>query len=52
MGTRDRPQREIKKKPKEKGTGPSLQPLSEGPQSVELIRKARKPRSADDQDKG
>ena len=45
MGTRDRPHREAKKKPKDKGVGqPKLQPLSEPPMNVELIRKPRKPR--------
>ena len=52
MGSRDRPQREVKKKPKDKGTGPSLQPLTDSPQNVELIRKARKPRHTEEQDKG
>lgn len=52
MGTRDRPQREIKKKPKDKGVRPTLQPLSEGPQNVELIKKSRKPRHSEDQDQG
>ena len=53
MGSRDRPQREIKKKPKDKGARPNLQPLTEAPQNVELIRKARKPRHVgEDQDQG
>lgn len=43
MGTRDRPHREAKKKPKEKAVQPKLQPLSEPPMQVELIRKPRKP---------
>jgi len=47
MGSRDRPSREQKKKPKDKSAGPSLQPLSEPPQNVELIRKERKPRRVD-----
>ena len=52
MGTRDRPQREIKKKPKDKGVRPTLQPLTDVPQNVELIRKPRKPRHSEDQDQG
>lgn len=52
MGSRDRPGREVKKKPKDKGARPNLQPLSEVPQNVELIRKARKPRHTEDQDQG
>ncbi len=44
MGSRNRPGKEAKKKPKSK-TGPSsLSPLSEPPQNVELIRKPRKPK--------
>jgi hypothetical protein len=44
MGSRDRPHRESKKKPKDKSGIPKVQPLSEPPMNVELIRKARKPR--------
>jgi hypothetical protein len=44
MGSRDRPHKEAKKKPKSKLTQPSLSPLSEPPQSVEVIRKPRKPK--------
>ena len=44
MGTRDRPHREAKKKPKDKSGQPKVQPLSEPPMNVELIRKQRKPR--------
>ena len=43
MGSRDRPHREAKKKPKDKGAA-KLQPLSDAPQQAELIRKDRKPR--------
>jgi hypothetical protein len=43
MGSRDRPSKE-KKKPKAKTTQPSLSPLSEPPQNVEVIRKPRKDR--------
>ncbi len=45
MGSRDRPAKEIKKKPKDKSSAqPKLAPLSESPQQAELIRKQRKPR--------
>ena len=53
MGSRDRPHKEAKKKPKDKSSGPKLQPLSEPPMNVELIRKPRKPRTEDeDRDEG
>jgi hypothetical protein len=44
MGSRDRPAKEIKKKPKDKAAQSKLAPLSEPPQQVEVIRKPRKPR--------
>jgi hypothetical protein len=44
MGSRDRPHKEVKKKPKDKSASPNLAPLSEPPQQAELIRKPRKPR--------
>jgi hypothetical protein len=44
MGSRDRPHKETKKKPKDKSAQPHLAPLSEPPQQVEVIRKQRKPR--------
>lgn len=44
MGSRDRPHREAKKKPKDKSVQPKLQPLAEPPMQVEVIRKQRKPR--------
>jgi hypothetical protein len=44
MGSRDRPHREAKKKPKAKLGLPKLQPMLEPPQQVEVIRKPRKPR--------
>jgi hypothetical protein len=44
MGSRDRPHREAKKKPKDKSAAPKLAPLSEPPSQVELIRKPRKPK--------
>ncbi len=48
MGSRDRPHREAKKKPKDKLGVPKLQPLEQPPMNVELIRKPRKPRSTDE----
>ncbi|HEX8940679.1 MAG TPA: hypothetical protein VF763_11020 [Candidatus Limnocylindrales bacterium] len=44
MGTRDRPHREVKKKAKDSGQKPKLQPLLEPPVNVELIKPKRKPR--------
>ena len=49
MGSRDRPHREAKKKPKDKLVAPKLSPLTEPPQNVELIRKPRKPRHVDEE---
>jgi hypothetical protein len=48
MGSRDRPHRESKKKPKDKLGRPKLAPLEEPPMNVELIRKPRKPRQVDE----
>ncbi len=48
MGSRDRPHKEVKKKPKEKSASPNLAPLSEPPQQAEVIKKARKPRREDE----
>jgi len=45
MGSRDRPSREAKKKPKDNAAKGKLQPLLDPPQNVELIRKERKPRA-------
>ena len=45
MGSRDRPSREAKKKPKSKTGVPKVQPLMDPPQNVELIRKPRKPKT-------
>ena len=42
MGSRDRPHREAKKKPKSKLAQPKLAPLESPPQNVEVIRKPRK----------
>jgi len=48
MGSRDRPHKEAKKKPKDKSGAPKLQPLMDPPQNVEVIRKERKPRHVDE----
>ena len=48
MGSRDRPHKETKKKPKDRSGLPKLQPLMDPPQNVELIRKERKPRRVDE----
>ncbi len=48
MGSRDRPHREAKKKPKSKAA-PTLQPLMDPPQNVEVIRKPRKPKPVVDE---
>ena len=42
MGSRNRPGKEAKKKPKSKLGQPSLSPLAEPPQNVEVIRKPSK----------
>ncbi|CAN5572494.1 hypothetical protein BH20CHL7_BH20CHL7_00280 [soil metagenome] len=42
MGSRDRPSKESNKKKKSKLAQPSLAPMSEPPQNVEVIRKPRK----------
>ena len=45
MGSRDRPHREAKKKPKSASAKPKLESLLDTPpQSVELIKPKRKPR--------
>ena len=50
MGSRDRPHRESKKKPKDKLGLPKLTPLSEPPpQQAELIRKPRKPKPVEEE---
>jgi hypothetical protein len=53
MGSRDRPGKE-KKKAKAKSSQPSLSPLTEPPQNVEVIRKPRKERHVveDDAEEG
>ncbi|HEV7811088.1 MAG TPA: hypothetical protein VGO64_10840 [Candidatus Limnocylindrales bacterium] len=51
MGSRDRPSREQKKKPKDKSGQPKLTSLSEPPPiQAELIRKERKPRKVVDEE--
>ncbi len=50
MGSRDRPSKEAKKKPKDRSGLPKLQPLSEPPTNVEQYRKPRKPRADEDRD--
>ena len=50
MGSRDRPHREAKKKPKDKLGQPKLSALSEPPpQQAELIRKPRKPKVVEEE---
>jgi hypothetical protein len=50
MGSRDRPHREAKKKPKAKLGEQKLSSLSEPPpQQAELIRKPRKPKPVEEQ---
>jgi hypothetical protein len=44
MGSRDRPSKEAKKKPKDKAAQPGLSSLSDAPQQAEVIKKPRKPR--------
>jgi len=44
MGSRDRPHKEVKKKPKDKSASPNLTPLSDPSQQAEVIKKERKPR--------
>lgn len=50
MGSRDRPHREVKKKPKAADKQPKLQPFLEPPQSVEVIKPKRKPRAVEEAD--
>ena len=51
MGSRDRPHKEAKKKPKDAGKK-TVQPLSEPPPQVDVIRKVRKPRHVEESDQG
>jgi hypothetical protein len=49
MATKDRPHREVRKKPKVATTKPAIQPLLDAPpQSVEVIRPRRKPRTVEE----
>jgi hypothetical protein len=51
MGSRDRPHREAKKKPKDRSGQPKLTSLSEPPPAqAELIRKPRKPKPVSEED--
>jgi hypothetical protein len=51
MGSRDRPHREAKKKPKDRSSLPKLAPLSDAPPpQVELIRKPRKPKPVEEEE--
>jgi hypothetical protein len=50
MGSRDRPHREVKKKAKAADPKPKLSPFLEPPQSTELIKPKRKPRTVDETD--
>jgi hypothetical protein len=51
MGSRDRPHREAKKKPKAAAPKSTIQPLLDAPpQSVEIIKPHRKPRLEEDSD--
>jgi hypothetical protein len=52
MGTRDRPHRETKKKPKAADQRPKLQPFLEPPQNVEIIKPKRKPRVVEEEPEG
>jgi hypothetical protein len=45
MASRDRPHKEAKKKPKDAGQKPKIQPLLEPPASVEVWKPKRKPRA-------
>jgi len=46
MGSRDRPSKEAKKKPKAKSGSPKVSPLTDPPANVEVIRKPRKEKPA------
>ena len=45
MGSRDRPHREVKKKPKASEPKSTLTSFSEIPQNVEVVKPKRKPRT-------
>jgi hypothetical protein len=46
MGSRDRPSKEAKKKPKAKSGQPKISPMMDPPANVEVIRKPRKEKPA------
>ena len=48
MGSRDRPSKEVKKKPKDAAAKPKIQPLMEPPTNVEVVKPKRKPRHSED----
>jgi len=49
MGSKDRPHREIRKKPKETAPKARIQPLLDlPPQNVEVIKPRRKPRDEEE----
>jgi len=50
MGSRDRPHREVKKKAKAAEPKPKLSPFLEPPQSIEIIKPKRKPRTVEEPD--
>jgi hypothetical protein len=50
MGSRNRPGKEAKKKPKAKQGQTRLSPLEDPPQNVEVIRKPRKEKPAVEED--
>jgi hypothetical protein len=52
MGSRDRPHREVKKKAKAAEPKTALQPFSEVPQNVEVIKPKRKPRTEKTEEEG
>ncbi len=49
MGSRDRPHREAKKKPKDASQKQRIQPFLEPPTNVELIKPKRKPRAVEEE---
>ncbi len=53
MASKDRPHREVKKKPKESASKVRIQPLLDAPpQNVEVIKPHRKPRDVEEGDEG
>ncbi len=49
MANRDRPHREVKKKPKDNPKVAKIQPFLEPPTNVELIKPKRKPRAEEEE---